>query len=784
MKKFLRITLSLVLAVILFATAMPIYAVEDTTVEEIEELREENVKHFKMNDGTYKAVVYSEPVHRRDADGNWQDIDNTLSADNESNYVTSDGRVKFSRNVKKSGGSLFELSENGYKISLSLIEENIKSASARIKNHGGKRTPTVFDSEKEKLEKLKEVDNLTRVRYNDITEDVDIEYEIYSNNIKESIIVNSGKDSYVYKFELKLNKMTATLNEDGEISLNDEKTGEVKYIMPAPFMFDDSGALSTDVYYTLTQSGKYKYELTVTASAEWINEKDRDFPVTIDPTININTSYGEAYVSSSNPNTNYKKPSNGQLLVSTTHRTFLKFEMPTLSASATILDAVIDLKFYFANGGNANIYAYTVPYSWNENTITWNNSVASHTSLESSVTPFASEYLSSSNGTESDPAFMYLDMTSVVRDWYDYKDNYGIAIKSTSGTVIFKGYNSGEGLRPTMEFTYQESNNALNGTYFFRSVEHNTYMQDSSATSSEDDIMIHPFDGDVNQKWIIKYLRNGYYKITTADGTKALTAPSTTGGSVALTTYTASSYQMWSITQDISGNYSFASRFHYSYYLSSGSNVSTSGVGPAELRDYMWDDSSRWILYQVVTNGPQLIGQKKEKWCWAACAWMLSSAYITPPISLESVAVSTKLGYFVPNPSINQENQCNHTANGDADFFNSLGYIFGKVSVKRETSGYMVEDSLKAFLDNGIPIMANLHKTDLTGDHFVLIHDYYIDENDVLVIRMYDPLPVNCGQTQEVSFDDLTDVSKGNEYIWSGFVIIDRGSNYEFIVDN
>jgi hypothetical protein len=100
MKKFIKITLSLVLAVILLATTMPIYAVEDDSIKEVEELREENVKHFEMPDGTFKAIVYSEPVHRKDADGKWQDIDNTLSSEKENgntNYSSFDGRIKFSK---------------------------------------------------------------------------------------------------------------------------------------------------------------------------------------------------------------------------------------------------------------------------------------------------------------------------------------------------------------------------------------------------------------------------------------------------------------------------------------------------------------------------------------------------------------------------------------------------------------------------------------------------------------------------------------------------------------
>ena len=50
---------------------------EDEVIGEIVEitsLREENVKHFRLADGTYEAVVYTHPVHRKDENGVWQDI--------------------------------------------------------------------------------------------------------------------------------------------------------------------------------------------------------------------------------------------------------------------------------------------------------------------------------------------------------------------------------------------------------------------------------------------------------------------------------------------------------------------------------------------------------------------------------------------------------------------------------------------------------------------------------------------------------------------------------------
>lgn len=43
-------------------------------IVEVTSLREENVKHFRLADGTYEVVVYAQPVHRKDENGVWQDI--------------------------------------------------------------------------------------------------------------------------------------------------------------------------------------------------------------------------------------------------------------------------------------------------------------------------------------------------------------------------------------------------------------------------------------------------------------------------------------------------------------------------------------------------------------------------------------------------------------------------------------------------------------------------------------------------------------------------------------
>ena len=57
-------------------------------ITEIPEKRTESTKTFLMSDGSFMLAAYNEPVHYKDDEGVWQDIDNTLSL--ESDTITDD----------------------------------------------------------------------------------------------------------------------------------------------------------------------------------------------------------------------------------------------------------------------------------------------------------------------------------------------------------------------------------------------------------------------------------------------------------------------------------------------------------------------------------------------------------------------------------------------------------------------------------------------------------------------------------------------------------------------
>ncbi|MBQ9117483.1 MAG: hypothetical protein IJY04_10715 [Clostridia bacterium] len=237
--------------------------------------RESNVKQFLMSDGSYTMAVYAQNVHYMDENGEWQDIDNTLS-DSGSVYANKNARIKFSKKISGNEG-IFTLHENNRKITVSLegaIKKTEGTVTNKVTDHGENAT---------ELQKMTALDNLSAsVLYADILENTDIEYLLNGSDIKENIIIKAKGEEYVYVFTLSLNNLTARL-EGNEVLLCDGD--EHVYTIPAPFMLDASGKRSDSVTYALADSGNGKYTLTVTADASWINAEERAFPVIVDPAI-------------------------------------------------------------------------------------------------------------------------------------------------------------------------------------------------------------------------------------------------------------------------------------------------------------------------------------------------------------------------------------------------------------------------------------------------------------------------------------------------------------------
>ena len=427
--------------------------VADGNIIEDISLREENVKHFQMPDGTYKAVVYPSAVHRKDGNGQWKDINNDISlktVKSKQRYTTSDERISFS-DAFSANSELISINENGHSISMSLLPDYSKQTlsttpiSTFVTNAANNYTVKAFSN----IDEATRINNTSSIKYSNIRSNTDIEYVLQGNDVKENIILRSKAEKYTYDFSLMLTGLYAELNASGEINIYDISTREVEYIIPAPYMYDSAGIISYEVSYQLVNIGEGRYILSVCANDEWINSDNRAFPVTIDPTITKSSIIFDTYISSKSPNSNYGYTSS--LRVSESNTTFLKMAMPSLPDGANLTSAYWRIYYSYASTSDVTANVYKITNSWGEGTVTYNYAIENaliDTSRETTVLFRAKKSNMSA----------YINITNAAVEWYsDPIQNFGIAIKCDAydtTPVYIKSYETHDDYSPHLVINY------------------------------------------------------------------------------------------------------------------------------------------------------------------------------------------------------------------------------------------------------------------------------------------------------------------------------------------
>ena len=423
---------------------------EPTFPEEISELRTENVKHFDKGDGTYEAISYGGAVHRKDADGKWQDIDNTLTLREDrgaERYVDADARISFAPTAS-SGAALWQLSENGYSISLSLADADLRSgAAADVKNHASRAEQITAAEKADDTDALFRVDNTTKILYRNVLADVDLEYILSGNDVKETILVQNVCENYDFPFRLSLSGLIPKATDDGAILLCDSESGKEVYLLPAPYMTDADDSYSDAVSYRLTDLGEGEYEIIVSASDEWINAPERAFPVAIDPTVTSSgSSTADTYVNSSTGSQDQNNGTKQFSWISNEKITLIKSAgMPELPPGATVAKAQLAIAYYFVDGstsGSITITAHRATRDWVESGlygVTWN--ILSDNGTDPTLGFTSAVSTTELMAASSYPQWANINITDAVQFWYSGSRfastyNYGIGLKRSSGKSI------------------------------------------------------------------------------------------------------------------------------------------------------------------------------------------------------------------------------------------------------------------------------------------------------------------------------------------------------------
>ena len=480
MKKnlLLKRILSAVLTIVLLASAIPVsLAVQELFTEElpaqivreVPELREESVKHFLCDDGSYIAATYAEPVHYNE-NGVWKEIDNRLilnsnklSASGEPTYTTRAGlAVSIPQNF--ADGQKITVENKGYEISFGIkadqagvaigrgasvvaVDELMSNAGAQVSAAPQSVSSVVADAEltadviEERNAELMVVENQAgAVQYRNILPSTNLEYAVTSSGVKESIVVREPQSEYKYYFDMDLDGLTPVENNDGSISLTESgDTANEIFWIEAPYMYDANSDESFAVTMSLTEV-EGKYVLAVEADKDWINAADRAFPVVIDPTLSLSdANIDDAFVISGLQMNSLRRGNElrvGRNLTNLT-RTYIKIKMPANIPKKSFIQSAFlllqnDSYFQAIGQSDVNINAYDFKNDdWSFDSLEWNNQP--YGNGDNVFRSHDDDLLDSVPATKETRTYSF-NVLNAVKRWIATGDNRGVAIVSSDET--------------------------------------------------------------------------------------------------------------------------------------------------------------------------------------------------------------------------------------------------------------------------------------------------------------------------------------------------------------
>jgi len=316
----------------------------------------------------------------------------------------------------------------------------------------------------------KEVVEDNAILYNNVFENIDVQYTLNELGYKEDIILRAPVEvseyQYYLDFEGKLEE------KEGSVLLYDEQ-GNLLYTLNAPVMMDANEQTSNDINMSLSKEDDRNI-ITITANREWLEAEDRVYPVVIDPSATIpytelqiyNTSmpYNEARVSLLNGFNN-----NGSFVVSdniilNSHHTNVAFINVAdtiadfLPNNATIdnADLVLNQSGTYLSNNNAIFECRQVNDSWNIGDQFYNNSIIGNSTVTGDNNIVNTNQLSQQDIQSGDRRF---EITDTVDAWiYGRADNNGLLVKSNNDAGgIFYNLNAAElyaSKRPKIEIEW------------------------------------------------------------------------------------------------------------------------------------------------------------------------------------------------------------------------------------------------------------------------------------------------------------------------------------------
>ena len=456
---------------------------------ELIDKRKPREKHFLQEDGTIIATIYDNDIHYL-KDGKYEEIDNLLEK-NDNFYVNKSNSFKTYFN-KKISNELMRVEANGHFLIIMFDEKNSK----KIKNN----RQFIIENKK--------------VKYKEIFDNIDLEYSVLSNKVKESIIIKS-RDNIPSDLIFNISTdMELISNTDGSISAKYE--GKTIFIIDTPYMYDSNNIENNNISYDVCKDIK-GYKLKLVLDSDWLNSSNITYPVIIDPTItgeqqefNVRDTYIYPFDTDVNKGmtdilkVGVERANNND----TINRALLAFDLPDIGTGSQIVEATLSLVGYPAPASADNstdlIEIHRMISSWNESDANWANQSNQYDSKVEGC--FYSKRSVINYDNTIDARICTADITNLVRRWYTDIDNYGIMLKQSNESytneyipAFFSRNNnvSGNNPKPLLIVKYRNQNGL------------EEYMKYFPQTFSTGSTFVNAYNGNMIGEFIIGSTNSG-----------------------------------------------------------------------------------------------------------------------------------------------------------------------------------------------------------------------------------------------------------------------------------
>lgn len=375
---------------------------------EIPEWRTANSKHFLKDDGSFEMELSKDSIFYQDSTSKqWKDIDNTLVPSNQAGFGFKNKANRFDVEFPLNTGT-------GAINKFSLDGAGIEFYPVGITPGAG-------------------IAQANKISYKNAYKSTDINYTVGSDSLKESILLNAADAPNTYSYELKLNNLKYESKKDGSIEFRYADTSSYAFTIPKPFMYEagDMPQISDKVSQTIHTSGDQVF-LDITADVSWIQDADRKYPVTIDPTVTGLNYFSDTFASSTLPTTNtsgYDHVYAGTTSSYGKTEAYIRFPLPPLPDGATVTNASVSLYNYLSKTNSTAIDVNRITSWWSESSANWNNKPTKGQKDATFNVPTA--------------GFQSFPITNLVSDWYTGRvPNNGIALSANPDTAEPVGFTS------------------------------------------------------------------------------------------------------------------------------------------------------------------------------------------------------------------------------------------------------------------------------------------------------------------------------------------------------